>query len=439
MYVEMTHRALELWVVAIAVTAGCGDEAPSDEAIETSGSAETATSATTAASSSGAAESITTPGESSSSVTDAVDDTSDDDSGSETGPPHEVHPCDGLAPAGTWEEITPPVQPLPDQEPCPYGGAFAMNPLDPSMLWVGTCNQGVWKSNDCGATWEHINTGTNGDVLDSGRQWTFAIDPSDPDILYTNSGYGAFSNGAFKSTDGGVNWEQMWPPSDPELATVVEYNFVTAVVMDPLDPDHLLLTFHATCGAPYAEACFGESEDGGTTWRLVDGQQDWAGGEGQFIYFLDARDTWLWGSQSNGLWRTEDAGASWTAVTDNQAQGHAGGQMYRASDGAFYLPALDGILRSPDGVAWSTIENSGNVMMGLTGNGTTMRASRGFPWDPSDDLYLPFWTAAEADGLSWSQMDSPMLSNGGQLAYDADHHLLYSSNLGEGMWRVVVE
>jgi hypothetical protein len=31
-----------------------------------------------------------------------------------------------------------------------------------------------------------------------------------------------------------------------------------------------------------------------------------------------------------------------------------------------------------------------------------------------------------------------MLSNGGTLLHDPDHHLLYSSNGGAGLWRVVV-
>lgn len=437
MSLPVMQRALEPWVVAIAVAVGCGESPPEGDGTSDASESETSAGSDGGNASTGAASAITSAADSDGGSTD------DDDDGStaaadETGP-HEVHPCEGLAPAGTWEEITPPVQPLPDQAPCPYGGAFAMNPQDPATLWAGSCNQGIWKTSDCGATWEHIDTGTNGAALDAGRQWTFAIDPEDPDVLYTNSGYGAFGNGAFKSIDGGVNWEPIWPPLDPDLAGVVEYDFVAQVVMDPTDSQHLLISFHAMCAAPHSQACFGESEDAGVTWRLVDGEPDWAGGEGQFVYFLDDRDTWLWGSQSNGLWRTADAGASWVAVTDDEAQGHAGGQLYRASDGTFYLPVLAGILRSPDGIAWTTVENSGSVMMGMTGNGTTMWASRGFPWDPSDDLYQPFWTSAEADGLTWTQMPSPMLSNGGQLEYDADHHLLYSANLGAGLWRVVVE
>ena len=353
--------------------------------------------------------------------------------------PHHVSDCSHLAAAGKWENVTPPVKELPGNAPCPYGGAFVMNPQDPATVYVGSCNEGLWKSTDCGASWSHIDTGKNGDVLDGGRQWTFVIDPTDPQVLYTNSGYGSKSNGAFKSTNGGVDWEQIWPPSDPVEAKIVEYNFVGGVAMDPSDHRHLLITFHAKCAAPHPEACFGESKDAGATWRMVDGQADWAGGEGQAAYFLENGKTWLWGSQSNGLWRTPDAGATWAAVTDKQAQGHGAGQMYQSKVGVFYLPVLGGILRSPDGIKWDIVPNSGNIMMGMTGNGTTMWASRGFPWDPSTNLYEPFWSSPESDGLTWTQMTSPQLSNGGELQYDADHHLLYSSNLGAGFWRVVTD
>jgi hypothetical protein len=97
-----------------------------------------------------------------------------------------------------------------------------------------------------------------------------------------------------------------------------------------------------------------------------------------------------------------------------------------------------GILRSPDGVAWTLVPSSGDTMLGLTGNAATLFASRGFPWDPSTTLYEPFWTSPESDGQRWTKIVSPMLSNGGTLAYDTAHHLLYSSNLGAGVWRVVM-
>src|SRR5258706_1958344 len=183
------------------------------------------------------------------------------DAATEVNPPQPVGQCDHLGGVGQWEDITPPVTVLPGNAPCPYGGAFVMNPQDPAMVYRGSCNQGIWRTTDCGATWVHINTGKNGATLDAGRQWTFVIDPVDLNVLYTNSGYGTKSDGAFKSTNVGVDFEEMWPPAEPALAKIVEYNFEGGVAMDPSDHAHLLITFHAKCAPPHTEACFGESTD----------------------------------------------------------------------------------------------------------------------------------------------------------------------------------
>jgi len=36
-------------------------------------------------------------------------------------------------------------------------------------------------------------------------------------------------------------------------------------------------------------------------------------------------------------------------------------------------------------------------------------------------------------------MASPGMKQGGWLGYDADHHVLYSSNCTQGFWRVVTK
>ena len=97
----------------------------------------------------------------------------------------------------------------------------------------------------------------------------------------------------------------------------------------------------------------------------------------------------------------------------------------------------DGVFRSPDGITWSLIKIAG-PMGGLTGDGTTMYASR---WSQAQagqgSTYLPFSSSPEADGTHWSPLSSPLISDGGPLAYDFDHHILYSSNVYAGFWRVV--
>jgi hypothetical protein len=119
--------------------------------------------------------------------------------------------------------------------------------------------------------------------------------------------------------------------------------------------------------------------------------------------------------------------------------GHNSAPVYRAHDGTFYLSLNSGILRSADGIAWSPVLNQPS--QGITGNGTTLFASVGFPWNPGQGPapYQPFWTSPESDGRTWTRLPSPTLSNGGALAYDAAHHLLYSSNLDAGFWRVMTQ
>jgi hypothetical protein len=357
------------------------------------------------------------------------------------GPAHVVGACDSLPAVGDWEQVTPPMvaTQLPGPGSCTFGtSAFVLDPTRSGTVYLGTCNMGLWKTTDCGANWVHIDTGRNGAILDSSRQWTFAIDPIDPNVLYTNSGYGAMSNGAFKSINGGVDWDPIWPPADPALANVVDYNFVGLIALDPTDHEHLLLSFHGACKAPHAAACYGESHDGGASWTLADGHSDWSGGEAQTIYFLDDSRTWLWSSNADGLWRTNDSGASWTLL-DVNVGGHNASPVYHSKTGAFYLAMNSGIHRSADGTSWSNVLT--NTTMGVTGNGTTLFASIGFPWNPGQGPapYQPFWTSAESDGQTWRPLASPPLTNGGSLAYDVDHHILYSSNLDAGFWRVVTE
>jgi len=355
----------------------------------------------------------------------------------EGGAPHVVGACDALPAKGTWQETTPAEvkAKFPKQQ---YGViALAMNPKNPAVVYFGTHQIGIWKSTNCGSTWTHINTGENGAVLDGGFQWSVALDPVNPDVLYANSGYSS-SSGAWKSTNGGVDWKALWPPADPELAKVVQYNFVHKIRIDPYDHQHLLVSFHAACNAPYNSACIAESKDSGATWKIVNGSASWSGGEDQTVWFLYNSQTWLYASQSNGMWRTGDGGATWKMI-DAAWGAHNGGQLYRAKNGVFYHadPAA-GVLRSPDGITWSRTTGTGRGTIGLTGDGSHLYASHG-PY-AEDPAYLPYYSSSESDGQAWTRLTSPLLSTGGyELAYDPDHHLLYSTNATAGFWRVVVE
>jgi hypothetical protein len=352
-------------------------------------------------------------------------------------PPPKVNACDGLAADGKFEEITPPEVKAAIGTGAEAGTfAIAVDPVNQGTVYAGTLYHKLWKSTDCGATWKAIATGTNGMDVNRGMNWTLFLDPIDPEVVYTNSGYG--SNGLFKSTDGGVNWTDIWSlASQPELGKSFQYNFANVIAIDPADHFHILLTFHEPCLAPHPATCIVESKNGGTSWRIIDGEPSWNGNEGQVIFFLNDSKTWLWGSQSSGFWRSGDGGESWEAISGMTTSHLQSSQLVRTKNGTFFVAGADGIWRSPDGATstWKLVPDTGPIAGGLVTDGTNMYMSTCYFGNFCNPRYLK---SPESDGQKWTQIPSPTMTQGGTMGYDAGHHLLYSSNLAAGMWRVVV-
>jgi photosystem II stability/assembly factor-like uncharacterized protein len=391
---------------------------------------------------------------SSSSLSSKSSSRSSQSSSSVSSLPVVVSDCSNLGEVGKFVEITPAEvkagigQNAPDGQR--QGGPFAMvvDPVNQGTVYSGTLLQGVWKSTDCGATWRKMSEGTNGFDVNRGMNWTFEIDPYHPNVLYTNSGYG--SNGLFKSIDGGENWIDIWSPaSQPVLSKFFQYNFANVVAVDPWNSQHILLTFHEGCwsqfavtpGAPpYEDTCIVESFDGGSSWDIIAGKEGWNGGEGQIIFFLDSSSTWLWGSQNNGFWRTEDSGQTWQQIPGMATSHLQGTRMHRAKDGTFYVPAGDGIWRSPDGKAntWELVPGTGPIVGSIVSDGTTMYASTCYGGGVCDKIR--FLKSPETDGRTWTEIPNPPnINHGGNLSIDVGHKLLFSSNLLGGLWRIRVE
>jgi hypothetical protein len=347
--------------------------------------------------------------------------------------PIRVGTCDGLAAPGEWQDITPPEVTL---EP-PYTGALTVlpHPTEAGTLYVLTSGSGVFRSTDCGAHWTRVNTGRNADQIDAGLAWSAVIDPVAPDTIYTLTGYGP--PGVWKSTDGGVNWDQIVPES------LEVPGFTARVAMDPVDHLHLMINFHDDCAPPHTPVCFAETMDGGATWRVLDFPTALADawGEGTSIYPLDATH-WIY--QRDDLFYTADAGATWTLVTPGGAfgAGYIQGPFFRTPDGAYHFGSTYGVLRSPDGATWTRIEDSGHALIGLTGDGTRLIAVEGF--QPPGDTDEIVFSATYVDPANWSPYSTrglrlPLASGASGIEADPIHHVVYVPMQGEGLWRVRTE
>ena len=132
----------------------------------------------------------------------------------------------------------------------PLGVGLAFDPSSPGTVYVGTNGDGVFKSTNGGTNWRAANAGLtampvnqvaldpqhpgtmytvgwtrffkseDGGLTWRGGNWgapalftsTFAVDPQSPSTIYAgqqNVDFLDFSGGAFKSTDGGMNWRFM--------------------------------------------------------------------------------------------------------------------------------------------------------------------------------------------------------------------------------------
>lgn len=348
--------------------------------------------------------------------------------------------CDGLPAAGTWENITP-VSNHAGAVNGTVGAAIIVDPFDPRRVWLGTGgeNDEIWRSDDCGAGWERVNTGpgsvgdgmTFGGVGD-GAQWSMMVDPVEPDVLFAVSGYGAQS--LWRSTDGGQAWTDVFAGTEYEM--VADYRFVNNVSMDPADHQHLLVSTHGGCADPYQPSCMAETLDGGESWRVVTAPEGWYEGGGVVIV---EGGTWVWCGSS--LMITQDAGATWTY--DNLAGGGSCEAEYTIRplvptvNGNYYLGSRSGVIRSADRVQWEHVANTSGTMVMIAHGSTHVYAA--------DQWNASIRRAALTDDETWEDVAAPseqigMGTDGGIpfLTYDDAHHVLYASMFSGGVARMVI-
>jgi hypothetical protein len=193
--------------------------------------------------------------------------------------------------------------------------------------------------------------------------------------------------------------------------------------MDVTDPEHLVVTYHSGCSGAYAPNCQAETQDGGSTWRLF--KTDSGGGEGGGVVVLNAT-TWAVGAYQ-GLWQTTDSGVSWEKVSG--ATAHY--QLYRSESG-YYLGTMSGILKSTDAKTWSLLPGVDQPVQGLTGDGVNIYG--GQQWGSH------YFSIPESAPSSFTELATTNAVNDGGyfMAYDPDHRLLYSAEITDGFWRIVL-
>src|SRR5215471_539728 len=184
-------------------------------------------------------------------------------------------------------------------------GDVTVAPSNGDIVWVGTgdaftsrssfAGNGVYKSVDAGKTW------TNMGLRDSHHIARIAIDPTNPDIVYVAAMGHLYSEneerGVFKTADGGRTWERVLFVN-PNVGVI-------DLVMNPKNPSVLYAATYEKTRRP---------------WQMVNGGPE------------------------SGIYKTRDAGRTWTRLHTGLPQGRIG------------RIGLDIYLKNPD-ILYAVIEN----------------------------------------------------------------------------------
>lgn len=137
---------------------------------------------------------------------------------------------------------------------------LAINPVDSDLVYAGGATGGVFKSTDGGWNWFPVFDDQA--VLPIGD---IALDPVNPDVVYVgtgepNGGHNNFSGGGvYKSTDGGTSWT---------LLGLENTHAIGRIVVDPVNTDNV---FVAAVGAYFApptpDRGVYRSTNGGLDWE----------------------------------------------------------------------------------------------------------------------------------------------------------------------------
>ena len=190
----------------------------------------------------------------------------------------------GAASGGVWKSTDggTSFDPVFDKQPVQSIGAIALDPTHPQTVWVGTgeswtrnsvsVGNGIYKSTDGGDNW------TNMGLPNSERITRIIVSPTDGNTVYAcvpGKLWGdSADRGLYRTTDGGATWSLVLKGSN--LSTGC-----SSVTMDPAHPNVLLAglwdfrrkgwTFRSGGDGPTAPSGSGmfRSEDGGTTWTAL--------------------------------------------------------------------------------------------------------------------------------------------------------------------------
>lgn len=249
--------------------------------------------------------------------------------------------------------------------PASMGGRIddiAVYEKDPRIIYIGYATGGVFRSTNAGTTFEPVfdqyGTASVGDI---------AIDQSNPRVVYIGTGEpnnrqtSSFGDGIYKTTDGGKTFAHIG---------LRETQTIARVVIDPKNSNIVYVASPGHLFGPNEERGVYKSTDAGKSWTKIkyvdentgftDIAIDPANSNILYAASYQRRRTgccFNGGGPGSALWKTTDAGRTWTKLT--------GGGL---PPGTYGRIAVD-VARSNANVVYAQIETDGGDAAAQAGGG----------------------------------------------------------------------
>ena len=214
-----------------------------------------------------------------------------------------------------------------------------VDPSNPNTYYVGAPAGGIWKSTDAGINWQPLT-----DYLPQIGVSGIAVDPTDPKIIYIATGdddaNDSYAIGVMKTTNGGVTWNSA--------------GNITASSMNDIfiDPNNTNVLWVATSNGVF------KSTNAGASWTLKLSQNIID------LKIKPGNTTTMYAASSSNVYRSTDSGESFNAIS---ITGFSGSRRIALA----VTPANPNLVYFVSSKATSSTDNGFNGVYKSTNSGNT--------------------------------------------------------------------